>query len=206
MGHICSRCTTLQKYGAPSLPLPAMVNEQEVIAQTKNWIKTLVIGCNFCPFANREFKNDSIHYQVEYGATQTDARQALLKECKRLNKDRTIATTLLIFPDAFQQFDAYLQLLSFGEKLMKQKGYEGIYQLASFHPLYQFDNSAFDDPANYTNRSIYPMLHLLREEDISKAVRFYGDADAIPERNIQFAREKGEVYLKMLRDSCLNSL
>ena len=180
-----------------------MVNDQQVIEQTKNWIKTMVIGCNFCPFANREFKNNSIHYQVESGAKRTDAREALLKECKRLDKDKSIATTLIIFPNGFQEFDAYLQLVSVAEKLLQQKGYEGIYQLASFHPLYQFENSSYEDPANYTNRSIYPMLHLLREDDIRKAVQFYGNADEIPEKNIQFAREKGEVYLKMLRDSCL---
>lgn len=180
-----------------------MANEQQVIEQTKNWIRTLVIGCNFCPFANREFKNDTIHYQVEFGTTRTDAREAFLKECKRLDKEKSIATTLLIFPNAFQEFDVYLQLVSFAEKLLQQKGYEGIYQLASFHPLYQFDNSSYDDPANYTNRSIYPMLHLLREDQIRKAIQFYGNAEEIPEHNMQFAREKGEAYLKMLRDSCL---
>lgn len=180
-----------------------MVNDQQIIEQTKNWIKTMVIGCNFCPFANREFTNNSIHYQVEHGTTRTDAREALLKECKRLDKDKTIATTLLIFPRAFQEFDSYLVLVAFAEKLLQQKGYEGIYQLASFHPLYQFDKSSYEDPANYTNRSIYPMLHLLREDQIRKAIQFYGHAEEIPERNIQFAREKGEVYLKMLRDSCL---
>ena len=180
-----------------------MDNEQQVITQTKNWISKIVIGLNFCPFANREFKNDTIHYQVEYCNTRTDARNAFLKECKRLDKDRSIATTLLIFPQAFQEFDTYLQFVSFAEKLLQQKGYEGIYQLATFHPLYQFENSAPDDPANYTNRSIYPMLHLLREDQVRKAIQFYGNADEIPERNIQFAREKGEVYLKMLRDSCL---
>ena len=180
-----------------------MVDEQTVITQTKNWIKTMVIGCNFCPFANREFKNNSIHYQVAFGTTRTDAREALLKECKRLDKDKSIATTLIIFPNAFQEFDAYLLLVSFAEKLLQQKGYEGIYQLASFHPLYQFDKSSYEDPANYTNRSIYPMLHLLREDQVRKAIQYYGNADEIPERNIQFAREKGEVYMKMLRDSCL---
>lgn len=180
-----------------------MANDQQIIEQTKNWIKTMVIGCNFCPFANREFTNNSIHYQVEHGISRTDARDALLKECKRLDKDKIISTTLLIFPKAFQEFNSYLQLVSLAEKLLQQKGYEGIYQLASFHPLYQFDKSTFEDPANYTNRSIYPMLHLLREDQIRKAIQFYGNAEEIPERNIQFAREKGEVYLKMLRDSCL---
>jgi hypothetical protein len=182
-----------------------MVDEQTVITQTKNWIKTIVIGCNFCPFANREFKNDTIRYQVAFSAKRTDAREALLKELKRLDKDKTIATTLLIFPNAFAEFESYLQFVSFAENLLQQKGYDGIYQLATFHPLYQFDNSAPNDPANYTNRSIYPMLHLLREDQVRKAVQYYGDGNAaeIPEKNIQFAREKGEVYMKMLRDSCL---
>jgi uncharacterized protein len=180
-----------------------MANDQQIIEQTKNWIQKVVIGLNFCPFANREFKNNSIRYQVENGTTRTDAREALLKECKRLDKDKSIATTLIIFPNAFQEFDVYLQHVALAEKLLQQKGYEGIYQLATFHPLYQFENSTPDDPANYTNRSIYPMLHLLREDHIRKAVQFYGNAEAIPEQNIQFAREKGEVYLKMLRDSCM---
>ena len=180
-----------------------MANDQQVIEQTKNWIQTIVIGLNFCPFANREFKNDTIHYQVEYCTTRTEAREALLKECKRLDKNKSIATTLIIFPNAFQEFETYLQFVSFAEKLLQQKGYEGVYQLATFHPLYQFENSTPDDPANYTNRSIYPMLHLLREDQVRKAIQFYGNADEIPERNIQFAREKGEVYFKILRDSCL---
>ncbi|MBO9201495.1 MULTISPECIES: DUF1415 domain-containing protein [Niastella] len=180
-----------------------MVSDQQIIEQTRNWIKTVVIGLNFCPFANREFKNNTIHYQVEHGTTRSDARNALLKECKRLDANKNIATTLLIFPDYFKEFDTYLQFVSFAEQLMRQKGYEGVYQLATFHPFYQFEGSAPDDAANYTNRSIYPMLHLLREEQVHKAIQFYGNADEIPERNIQFAREKGVPYFKMLRDSCL---
>jgi hypothetical protein len=180
-----------------------MVNDEQVIEQTKNWIKTVVIGLNFCPFANREFKNNTIHYHVEAGTSRTDARQALLNELKRLDREKSIATTLIIFPNAFQEFEMYLQFVSFAEKLLQQKGYEGVYQLATFHPLYQFQNSAMNDAANYTNRSIYPMLHLLREDQVRKAIQFYGNADEIPSRNIQLAREKGEVYMKMLRDSCL---
>ncbi|OQP62079.1 hypothetical protein A3860_29440 [Niastella vici] len=180
-----------------------MTDELQIIEQTKNWIKAIVIGCNFCPFANREFTNDTIRYHVEFSAKRTDARETLLKELKQLDKDKTIATTLLIFPNAFAAFDTYLQFVAFAENLLQQKGYEGIYQLASFHPLYQFEGSAPDDAANYTNRSIYPMLHLLREDQVRKAIQYYGNADEIPERNVQFAREKGEAYMKMLRDSCL---
>lgn len=180
-----------------------MVNDQQIIEQTKKWIQSVVIGLNFCPFANREFKNNTIHYQVEHGTTRTDARNALLKECKRLDANKSIATTLLIFPDYFKEFDTYLQFVTFAETLFQQKGYEGIYQLATFHPQYQFEGSAPDDAANYTNRSIYPMLHLLRESQVAKAIQFYGNADEIPERNIKLVREKGTIYMKLLRDGCL---
>ena len=75
------------------------------------------------------------------------------------------------------------------------------YQVASFHPLYLFEGSVENDPANYTNRSVYPMLHLLREESIDKALENYKDPESIPERNILFAREKGLAYMKTLRDA-----
>jgi hypothetical protein len=180
-----------------------MEQTSQVITQTKNWIKVLVVGCNFCPFASGELKRDGIHYQVERATTGSAGRQALLKECKRLDQHPSIGTTLLIFPHAFPEFEDYLDFVAAAEKLMRQRGYDGIYQLASFHPLYQFAHSTAEDPANYTNRSIYPMLHLLREDNIRKALQRYPNSSGIPESNIHFAREKGAAYMKMLRDSCL---
>jgi hypothetical protein len=180
-----------------------MADDLQVIEQTKNWIKLLVVGCNFCPFASRVVKQESIRYHVEYADTQLAGKDALLKECKLLDNDPTISTTLLIFPHAFPVFEDYLAFVLSAEKMMKQKRYNGIYQLASFHPLYQFAETAIEDPANYTNRSIYPMLHLLREDDITKALKYYPNASAIPETNINFTRGKGEAYMKMLRDSCM---
>lgn len=179
-----------------------MDNSEQVISQTKKWITDVVIGCNFCPFAAREVKQNSIRYQVEQGITLQTCLQAFLQECILLDEDKTIETTLLIFPNAFQQFDKYLDLVALAEKLLKQEGYEGIYQVASFHPEYSFANAPADDAANYTNRSIYPMLHLLREESIEKAITRYADPGQIPERNIRFAREKGTAYMKLLRDAC----
>ena len=170
-----------------------------IIEQTKNWIRDVVIGCNFCPFASRVVKLQSVHYEVSYDTS----KDVLLEECKRLDADDSIATTLLIFPDAFPDFDHYLDFVFKSEKMMRQRGYDGTYQLASFHPLYQFAGTALDDAANYTNRSLYPMLHLLREEDITKALANFPDSAKIPESNINFARRKGEAYMKMLRDNCL---
>ena len=111
-----------------------MVTSQEIIEQTKKWINDVVVGCNFCPFAASAVKQQTIHYQVETGATLNVCLEAVLQEAIRLNNETNIETTLLIFPNAFQLFNDYLDLVSLSEKLLKQKRYEGIYQLASFHP------------------------------------------------------------------------
>jgi len=180
-----------------------MDRADQIISQTKKWITDVVIGCNFCPFAAREVKRGRVHYQVEPATELSVCLESFLKECIRLDNEETIETTLLIFPNAFHSFDDYLDLVDLAEKLITKEGYEGIYQVASFHPLYRFLGTAADDAANYTNRSIYPMLHLLREESIEKALQRYPDPEQIPERNILFAREKGAAYMKMLRDACL---
>jgi hypothetical protein len=180
-----------------------MPSDEQVIEQTKNWIREVVIGCNFCPFAAREVKQNSIHYQVEASDGVDTCLRTLIAECSRLDTDDEIATTLLIFPNAFRHFDEFLDLVSKAEKRMHRKGYEGIYQLASFQPLYQFAGTPLEDAANYTNRSIYPMLHILREEAIGKALANFPDPEGIPERNIRWAREKGTAYMKMLWERCL---
>ncbi|MGF6925110.1 hypothetical protein QFZ48_000610 [Chitinophaga sp. W2I13] len=174
-----------------------------VITQTQNWVRELVIGCNFCPFANREVKKNSIRYQVSGAVSLQAASDELLQECLLLDSEPAVSTTLLIFPAGFPVFRDYLDLVSVVEKMIYKKKYTGIYQLASFHPLYQFAGTDLQDAANYTNRSIYPMLHLLREAEIEKALQQYPHPENIPERNISFAREKGTAYMKMLRDSCL---
>ena len=178
-----------------------MMRSEQIIDRTKKWIIDVVIGCNFCPFAANVVKQQTIFYMVEESNEMDVCLDSFVQEMERLDNDEGIETSLLIFPNAFQQFDDYLDLLSLAEKLLKRKGYEGIYQLASFHPLYLFANSDENDPANYTNRSIYPMLHLLREESIDKALAYYKDPESIPARNINFAKEKGLAYMKMLRDA-----
>ncbi len=174
-----------------------------MIAQTKKWIADVVVGCNFCPFAARVIKSNGIHYQVEDATEMAASLESLWEECRRLDREEAIDTTLLIFPDGFQRFDDYLDLVGFAEKWLRKNGYEGIYQVASFHPLYRFAQTAADDPANYTNRSIYPMLHLLREEQITKALSHYAAPERIPADNIQFARQKGELYMRLLRAACI---
>lgn len=176
---------------------------EHIVAQTKKWITDIVIGCNFCPFANREVKQNRVHYKVEFSAALELCLETFLEECKRLDEGKAIETTLLILPNGFGDFDDYLTLVELAETLLAENGYEGIYQVAGFHPLYRFADSDTDDAANYTNRSIYPMLHLLREESIEIALQNYPNPEQIPTRNIDFARKKGLAYMKMLRDGCL---
>jgi uncharacterized protein len=180
-----------------------MDDTQQVIEQTKKWITDVVVGCNFCPFAANVIKQQTIHYQVEYSTDSTICLDAFLAEAVRLNDTMSIETSFLIFPNSFPQFDDYLDMAALAEALLIEKGYEGIYQVASFHPQYQFAGSHEKDAANYTNRSVYPMLHLLRESSIDKALENYKDPEGIPAININFARNKGLLYMKMLRDSCL---
>ncbi len=180
-----------------------MSSSQQIIDQTITWIRKVVIGCNFCPFAAQALKQHHVHYQVEDSTNPALCLDAFFKELVRLDNDPQIETSFLIFSTAFQQFDDYLDLVSLAEDLLAEKGYEGVYQLASFHPQYQFASSAKNDAANYTNRSIYPMLHFLRESSIDKAVAQYENSEKIPERNVDFARKKGLTFMKMLRDSCI---
>lgn len=177
------------------------MEKEQVIIHTKKWINNVVIGCNFCPFAAREIQRSSIYYQVEESKDKTACLTTLIGECERLDNDASIETMFLIFPDAFHSFQSYLDFLSLSNKLLKKQKYEGIYQLASFHPDYRFSGAPTNDAANYTNRSPYPMLQLLREESVEKALANYpGSAEEIPQRNIRFAREKGLAYMTNLKE------
>ena len=180
-----------------------MTNPELAIAQTKKWINDVVIGCNFCPFAAKVVKQQTVHFQVQSSGDIAEALTSFMLEVQRLDDTETIETSFLILPDSFGDFNTYLDLIDKAETLLKENGYEGIYQLASFHPNYLFANSQETDAENYTNRSVYPMLHLLREESIDKALANYSSPENIPERNINFAKEKGILYMKMLRDSCM---
>lgn len=180
-----------------------MHTAEQVIAQTKKWIEDVVIACNFCPFAAREVKRNTVHYVVEPSIDIAACLHTFINECIRMDEDAATETCFIIYPLAFKNFDDYLDFVSLAEALIEREGYEGIYQVASFHPQYCFEDADENDAANYTNRSVYPMLHILREESIEAALDHYADPEEIPERNMKFAREKGVAYMKMLRDTCL---
>ena len=177
--------------------------EQDILVRTQKWIKDVIIACNFCLFAAKPIREKKVHYRVEPSETLSICLEAFLEECERLEKTPSIETTFIVYPYTFQNFEVYLEFVALVDKLLQKHAYEGVYQVASFHPDYCFEGEDPEDASNYTNRSIYPMLHILREESITQALDTFQDPESIPERNIQFAREKGVAYMKMLRDACL---
>lgn len=179
------------------------MTESTVIAQTAHWINSVVVGCNFCPFAAKAVLRKSIRYVVLPEATVENSLELLAEELRLLDVVDSVETTLIIFPNHFTRFEEYLDLVNLAEGLVEELDYEGVYQVASFHPDYCFADAEADDPANYTNRSIYPMLHLLREESISIALEFFPDPEGIPDRNVAYARRKGLQYMELLRAACL---
>lgn len=180
-----------------------MITNDKVIQQTNNWIKSVVIDCNFCPFAAKALFNKSIRYVVKSNVNINEGLEALKTELEELENNTDIETSFIIFENDFKDFNDYLDLVKKAERLLTKEDYDGIYQIASFHPDYCFDGAEEDDAANYTNRSIYPMLHILREESLTKALSLFPNPEEIPHKNIDFARQKGLQYMQLLRSACL---
>lgn len=178
-----------------------MSSEREVVAATKKWLRTVVIAHSFCPFAKREFDRDSIAYRVCGSGELESGLAALLALCQLLDDEKSKSTALLIFTVGFEAFDDYLSLVTAAEELTLSCGYEGVYQIASFHPQYRFEGAGADDAANYTNRSPYPMLHLLRESHVEVALAGHPNPENIPKDNIRRAEALGvEAMAAALRD------
>lgn len=181
---------------------PSAADDAAVIALTQEWLQRAVIGLNLCPFAKSAHVKQQIRYAVcnaldEDGVAATlEDEMALLAEAD----PEVIDTTLLILPLALPDFHDYNDFLDTGDRLLKRMDLVGVFQIASFHPDYQFADSEPDDIENYTNRSPFPILHLLREESIDRAVDAYPDTDEIYERNMETMRRLGlEGWRRLMR-------
>jgi uncharacterized protein len=183
---------TLFLQRCPTMSLPAESHDT-VIAATRHWLTEAVIGLNLCPFAKAVHVKGQIRYAVSDAADMEGVLTDLETELQTLvAADREVVdTTLLILPRALGDFLDYNDCLFFAERMIKQLRLEGIVQIASFHPVYQFEDSEPDDIENYTNRAPYPILHLLREESIERAVEAFPDAEDIYERNQETLRRIG---------------
>ncbi|MEH6455226.1 MAG: DUF1415 domain-containing protein [Cocleimonas sp.] len=179
-----------------------MTNKTLIIKQTQKWLSSVIIEHSICPFAKREHDNDRIHYEVIESKSLEAQLEQLILQCEALDNDASRETSLLIFPNTLSDFEGYLDVVEISNELMTKQGYEGIYQLASFHPQYRFADSPIDDASNYTNRSPYPMLHILREESIEKVLANYPKPEDIPERNIKLTQDLGLKEMKRLLSDC----
>jgi hypothetical protein len=168
----------------------------DIINITKSWIEKIVIGLNFCPFAAQPFKTNSIHYEVVVESNLNTVLGEFSKVCTQLNDDESIETSLIILPEHFDDFEQYLDLVDLCEQLLIMEDLNGVFQVASFHPQYLFAGSEESDPSNYTNRSPYPMIHILREDSLTTAIDKHIDVDSIPENNIKNARNLGLAFFK----------
>ncbi|MBB5468316.1 hypothetical protein HDG32_004441 [Paraburkholderia sp. CI2] len=174
------------------MPLPAESHDA-VITATRHWLTEAVIGLNLCPFA----KAVHVKGQIRYAVSEADTLEAVLTDLEAelqtlvAADPAAIDTTLLILPRAFEDFPGFNDCLFFADRLVQQLRLEGVIQIASFHPHYQFEGSEPDDIENYTNRAPYPILHLLREDSIERAVQAFPDAEEIYERNQETLRRIG---------------
>ena len=163
-----------------------------------------MVGLNLCPFAKRELVQDRIRFSVTEAVTEEQLLMDLQAELELLDSNEAVETTLLIHPKVLQDFYNYNQFLSQADSLLAQMGLVGVYQIASFHPDYQFGGTEPDDVENYTNRSPYPMLHLIREENLEQAIVNYPDSDQIPEHNIALLKSLGRDKIQALLQACFH--
>ena len=166
---------------------------EAVVRDTRNWLERAVIGLNLCPFAKAVHVKGQIHYAVSAATAPRELLDDLAKELDALLAldAATRETTLLIAPDCLQDFLEFNDFLANGDRMIRKRGLEGVIQLASFHPQYQFEGTEAGDVTNCTNRSPYPTLHLLREESIARAVEAFPEAETIYEANMETLRRLG---------------
>ena len=159
----------------------------------ESWLETFVVGLNLCPFARPLLGADNLRIAVCEDTDPEELQRAFLRELDLLqgSDEDEIATTLLAFPAALAEFEDYLDFLDQAQELLGAAGLEGVVQLASFHPQYQFAGEPEGAASHYSNRSPYPMLHLIREAGLSAALQSYPDPEQIPERNIGKLRALG---------------
>lgn len=169
------------------------MTDEQVLTATRLWLEKAVIGLNLCPFAKAVYIKSQVRLVVSHARHADDLLEELDRELDLLvaTPAAEIDTTLLIHPTLFDDFLDFNDFLEIAEGVVDEHGLEGVVQLASFHPKFQFDGTDPDDISNYTNRAPFAILHLLREESVARAVQAFPEADAIFEDNIRTLEKLG---------------
>lgn len=176
------------------------MTDDEVLNQTRHWLEKAVIGLNLCPFAKAVYVKNQVRLVVSHARHADDLLEELDRELDLLvaTPAEEIDTTLLIHPTLFDDFLDFNDFLEIAEGVVDEHGLEGVIQLASFHPKFQFEGTEPDDIGNFTNRAPFAILHLLREDSVERAVEAFPQADAIFETNIATLEKLGHAGWKSL--------
>ena len=168
-------------------------DDDAIIAATRRWLERAVIGLNLCPFAKSVYVKEQVRYVVSNATTPEALLETLMDELQHLSDTdpEQVDTTLLIHPFVLNAFEDYNEFLDVADAAVEDMQLEGELQVASFHPQYQFADTDVNDISNYTNRAPYPILHLLREESIDRAVEAFPEAETIFEKNIETMEQLG---------------
>ncbi len=179
-------------------------NHDAVVQQVQAWLQQVVVGLNLCPFAAAPMRRQQIRYRVVSEQGEEAILEALAAELHYLHSQPELETSLLILPDQLSDFADYNQFLDWVDALIAGAGWEGVFQVASFHPDYCFAGAAEDDVENWTNRSPYPLLHLIREDRLEAMLDRYPNADAIPETNMETLRNLSADQRRQLFPHCFS--
>ncbi len=182
------------------MPKKPEINDEIVIENTRRWLERAVIGLNLCPFAKAVYVKEQVRFVVSHADTPEELVADLLEELRFLADadPAKVDTTLLIHPGALTDFLDYNDFLDVADAAVEDLGLEGEIQVASFHPQYQFAGTEPDDIGNYTNRSPYPTLHLLREASVERAVAAFPEAEGIFEKNLETMEKLGRAGCQKL--------
>ncbi|MDV2077887.1 DUF1415 domain-containing protein [Marinobacter xestospongiae] len=181
------------------------MKESHCVDATRRWVERVVVALNLCPFARKELVQERIRFVCSEAVSEEALLCDVHDELQYLEQHPDVETTLLIHPRVLQEFGAYLDGLADAEALLAHLGFEGVYQIASFHPDYQFAGTDNEAAENYTNRSPYPMMHLLREQSLEQAIAGYPDIDSIPRNNIDRVASLGVPAMRAMVAECLQT-
>ncbi len=202
MGKICfkfvkqERIYRINKFGPKTLSIA----HQDVVKNTRRWLEQMVVGLNLCPFSCNVIAQDQVYYAICDATIDAQLKQFYVNELQRLlgANENDIATSLLMFTRGLEEFDDYLALLDWFQQLLEKAELTEHVQLASFHPQYQFEGVAANDLSHFTNRSPYPTIHLLRQDQMTKALAHVLDPEKIYIDNIKTLNKLGRQQVEAL--------
>jgi hypothetical protein len=158
------------------------------VEETRRWVNAFIVGLDLCPFAKRPALHDTIRYIACRGTSEEEWLAEFLHECQILLEEGGPATTLFLLPEQLLHFHEYLSFFDLAQAVLQDSAFDEHIQIVSFHPGYRFEGAEENDPANRTNRSPHPMIHLLKRSDVAKAIEQHPDTEQIPKDNISLLR------------------